>query len=173
MDWQPGSVRCRVILPTPDARTSTALLALHQTPSGRPDMSPLNLRRKIRLLGNGIGKDPAFFRRHSLLAPLQNHFSQRRMQGNIVLGVFGFDIIHLPVHDAALNEKLILLKIEDIPSKRRNSLTRRPRHWAIYAIVRYGSFSNAMMVSNWSTVRIAGRCRRFEPSFTRTNAIGF
>jgi hypothetical protein len=35
-------------------------------------------------------------------------------------GSIGFGIIHLPVHNAALNEKLILFKTEVIPSKRRD-----------------------------------------------------
>ncbi len=83
-------------------------------------MSPLNLRREIRLLGDGVCKDPTLFGWDSLLAPLRDQFSQRRMQRNIVLGVFGFDIIHVPVHDAALNEKLILFKIEVVPLKRRD-----------------------------------------------------
>ena len=41
------------------------------------------------------------------------------MQGNIVLGIFGLDVIDPPAHKAALNEELILLKIEVVPLKRR------------------------------------------------------
>ena len=42
------------------------------------------------------------------------------MQRNIVLGVFGFDVIDPPVHEAALNEELIFFKIEVVPLKRRD-----------------------------------------------------
>src|ERR1700739_3499164 len=42
------------------------------------------------------------------------------MQWNVVLGVFGLDVIGSPVHEAALNEELILFKIEVVPSKCRD-----------------------------------------------------
>lgn len=67
-----------------------------------------------------VGKDPAFFRGHSSRAPLQNDLGQGRMQRNIVLGVFGLDVIHPAVHKAALNEKLVFVEIEVVPLKRRD-----------------------------------------------------
>src|SRR5271155_567295 len=42
------------------------------------------------------------------------------MQRNIVLGVFGLDVIHSPAHETTLNEKLVFLKIEVVPLKRRD-----------------------------------------------------
>ena len=52
---------------------------------------------------------PAFFRGHSLRAPLQNDLGQGRMQRNVVLGVFGLDVVHPAVHKAALNDELVMV----------------------------------------------------------------
>jgi len=53
-------------------------------------------------------------------APLQYDLGQGRMQWNVVLGVFGLDVIHPAVHKAALNEKLVFVEIEVVPLKRRD-----------------------------------------------------
>ncbi len=58
---------------------------------------------------------PSLFRGHSLRAPLQNNLGQGRMQRNVVMGVFGLDVIHPAVHKAALNEKLVFIEIEVVP----------------------------------------------------------
>ena len=81
-------------------------------------MPLLDLRGMIWAVRYWIGKDPAFFRWHGLLAPCQYDLSQGRMQRNVILGVFGLDVIHPSGHETVLNEKLVLLKIEVIPLKR-------------------------------------------------------
>ena len=83
-------------------------------------MPLLDLGGIVRPIRSRIGKDPAFFRRHSLRAPLQHDLGQGRVQRNIVLGVFGLDVIHPAVHETALNEKLVFVKIEVVPLKRRD-----------------------------------------------------
>ena len=67
-----------------------------------------------------IGEDPAFLCRYSLLAPIKNDFGQTWVERNIVLGIFGFDIIHPPAHKTSLHEQLVVFKIEVVPLKRRD-----------------------------------------------------
>jgi hypothetical protein len=61
---------------------------------------------------------------------------------NIVLGVFGLDVIDSPVHEAALNEELIPLKIEVVPLKRRDLAHAKTEALGDHTIVRYGSGSS-------------------------------
>ena len=42
------------------------------------------------------------------------------MQRNIVLGVFGLEVVHSAVHKTTLNEKLVFVEIEVVPLKRRH-----------------------------------------------------
>jgi hypothetical protein len=83
-------------------------------------MPLLDLGGVVGPIRSRISKDPAFFRGHSFRAPLQNNLGQGRMQWNIVLGVFGLDIVHPAVHETALNEELVFVEIEFVPLKRRN-----------------------------------------------------
>ncbi len=90
----------------------------HSNPRG--GYALLDLGGIVGTIRSRVGKDPAFFRWHSLHAPLQNDLGQGRMQRNVVLGVFGLDVIHPAVHEAALNEKLVFVEIEVVPLKRRD-----------------------------------------------------
>src|SRR5882757_10473907 len=83
-------------------------------------MPLLDLGRVVRSVRHRVRKDPSFLGGYGLLAPGQDDLGQGWMQRNIVLGVFGLDVIHSPAHEAALNEELILLKIEVVPLKRRD-----------------------------------------------------
>ncbi len=84
-------------------------------------MPLLDLSGIVGPVRSRVSKDAAFFRGHSLRAPLQNDLGQGRMQRNVVLGVFGLDVIHPAVHKAALNEKLVFVEIEVVPLKRRRN----------------------------------------------------
>jgi hypothetical protein len=83
-------------------------------------MPLLDLGGIVGPIRSRISKDPAFFRGHTLRAPLQNDLGPGRVQRNIVLGVIGLDVVHPTVHEAALNEKLVFGEIEVVPLKRRN-----------------------------------------------------
>ena len=83
-------------------------------------MPLLDLGRVVRSVRHRVGKAPSFFGGYCLLAPSQHDLGQGWMQRNIVLGIFGLDVIHSPAHEAALNEELILFKIEVVPLKRRD-----------------------------------------------------
>ena len=83
-------------------------------------MPLLDLGRVVRSVRHRVSKDPSFRGRYGLLAPILNDLGQGRVQRNIVLGVFGLDVIDSPAHEAALNEELILFKIEVVPLKRRD-----------------------------------------------------
>src|SRR6202042_3682661 len=85
VDRQPSAIRCRMVLPTPNARSRAARRTRDHAASRRTKMPLLDLRGMIRTLRCRIGKDPAFLRRHGLLAPLQHDLRQGRMQRNIVL----------------------------------------------------------------------------------------
>jgi hypothetical protein len=83
-------------------------------------MSLLDLGRVVRSVRHRVGEHPPFLGGYGLLAPSQNDLGQRWVQRNVVLGVFGLDVIDSPTHEAALNKELMLLKIEVVPLKRRD-----------------------------------------------------
>jgi len=112
---------CRGLsLPAPHARRRLTRRTRDHTASRRAKMPLLDLGRVVRSVRHGVRKDLLFFGGYGLLAPSQNDLGQGRMQRNVVLRVFGLDVIHSPAHDAALNEELILFKIEVVPLKRRD-----------------------------------------------------
>ena len=95
------------------------------------------------------------------------------MERNVVLGVFGFDIIDPPAHEAPLYEELIVLKVEVIPLKRRDLAHAKTEalgdlhHRAIrLAQCREDEFELFHSQND-------GRCRRLLPPLIRTRAIGF
>jgi len=56
-------------------------------------MPLLDLGRMVRSVRHRVRKYPPFFGGYGLLAPGKNDLGQGRMQRNIVLGVFGLDVI--------------------------------------------------------------------------------
>ncbi len=68
------------------------------------------------------------------------------MQRNIVLGVFGLDVIHPAVHETALNEKLVFVRSRSRPIEAPQSRSREDRGIGrSVTIVRHGSCSVATM----------------------------
>ena len=67
-------------------------------------MPLLDLGGIVGPTGSRVGKDPVFLRGHSVRAPLQNDLGLGRVQRNVVLGVFGPDVIHPGRYKAALND---------------------------------------------------------------------
>ena len=114
------SIGRRAFLPTPESRPCPAGRTLHKAAAGGAQMPFLDLGRMVGSVRHRVGEDPTLFCRYSLFAPGQNDFGQAGMKRNIVLGVFGLDVVDPPAHKATLNEKLILFKIEIVPLKRRD-----------------------------------------------------
>ena len=61
-----------LILVTPDTRCCPARRTFHHTATRGAKVPLLDLGGIVGPVRSGIGKDPAFFRGHSLRAPLQN-----------------------------------------------------------------------------------------------------
>ena len=120
VDQQSSPVRCGLVLSAPNPRVGSARRTGYDATARRAKMPFLNLRGVIRPVRIWIGKQPTLLRWYGLFAPVQNNLCQGQVQRNIVLGVFGFDIVHSTAHKAALNEELILIKIEVVPLKRRD-----------------------------------------------------
>src|SRR5271163_2348909 len=120
VDENPLAVRCGLTLPAPHARCRSARRTRDHTAPGGAEMPLLDLGRVVRSVRHRVGEHPPFLGGYGLLAPSQNDLGQRWVQRNIVLGVFGLDVIYSPAHEAALNQELMLLKIEVVPLKRRD-----------------------------------------------------
>jgi len=120
VDRNPLAGRCGLALPAPHARCRSARRTSDHAASRRAKMPLLDFGRVVRSVRHRVCENPPFFGGDGLLAPRQDDLGQGWVQRNIVLGVFGFDIIDPPAHEAALNEELMLLKIEVVPLKRRD-----------------------------------------------------
>ncbi len=112
VDRQPSTVRCRTILLAPDARTSTALRAFDQTPSGRPKVSLLNLGRLIGFCSSEGLRRPSLLPLAWPLCSIRAEPLQAPREAYMVPRILRLHVIYLPVHDAPLHEKLLTLEIE-------------------------------------------------------------
>lgn len=115
--WNQGQIGD---LAAPGAYSCTAVRTLHQAATGRPDVPLLNLRRVVWLVRVRTCENPPIFSRYGFPSLFEQHLNERLVKRNIVAGVSGLDVIHMPAHEAALNEQLVLLEVEIVPLKRRN-----------------------------------------------------